>query len=176
MLSLSAALAAARLGGHLVRSAWRRPPALSTADRLAAIAGLELPSEEPVAIHWNDYQVPYVEARNDRDLAVGLGVVHGHLRLFQIDIMRRIATGTLSELFGRLALEADRSLRIVGFTRPVAALERSLPHATRMWLDGFVDGINAVIAQTGEVPPDHAALGVAPAPWRRSSRTGCGGR
>jgi penicillin amidase len=165
MMPLPSMLAMVRLAGRFAWSSWRAPRAVSTADRLDAIAGLELPVEQSVAIHWNQYQVPYIEARSDRDLAVGLGVVHAHLRLFQIDMMRRIAKGTLSELFGHLALELDRSLRIVGFARPVEEIERALPEATRDWLEGFVDGINAVIAQARGVPPEYAAIGVEPVRW-----------
>jgi penicillin amidase len=176
MMPLPSMLAMVRLAGRFAWSSWRAPRAVSTADRLDAIAGLELPVEQSVAIHWNQYQVPYIEARSDRDLAVGLGVVHAHLRLFQIDMMRRIAKGTLSELFGHLALELDRSLRIVGFARPVEEIERALPEATRDWLEGFVDGINAVIAQARGVPPAGWCVTYwRSAGWRRAISPGWSG-
>ncbi|MGH6913527.1 MAG: penicillin acylase family protein, partial [Geminicoccales bacterium] len=164
-MPIASVLAALRLASHFAASSWRGHKPVTTSDRLNAIADLELPLAEPVSIHWNAWQVPFVEARSDRDLAVGLGVVHGHLRLFQIDLMRRIAKGTLSELFGSLALDADRSLRIVGFATPVDAIARSLPDDTRAWLGGFVDGINAVITRARDAPPDYAAIGAEPSPW-----------
>ena len=124
----------------------------STAERLAALPRKELPLDAPIEIRWNDWQVPYIQADSERDLAIGLGVTHAHLRLFQMEIMRRLAWGRLSEMLGPVAVDMDRSLRIVGFARPVTEIERRLPPATRSWLEGFRDGVNAVIANGG-VPP-----------------------
>ena len=140
----------------------------STAERLAALPRKELPLDAPIEIRWNDWQVPYIQADSERDLAIGLGVTHGHLRLFQMEIMRRLAWGRLSEMLGPVAVDMDRSLRIVGFARPVTEIERRLPPATRSWLEGFRDGVNAVIANADEPPEEFRLLGFTPQPWSLS--------
>lgn len=137
----------------------------SIADRLAVLPTRDLPLRDGIEIRWNDRHVPYIEARGQRDLAVGTGVVHAHLRLFQMEMMRRLAWGRLSEIFGPLALELDRSLRIVGFTRSVADIERRMSTETRVWLEGFRDGVNAVIASAPEHPEEFGALGIEPGVW-----------
>src|SRR5579863_3223203 len=52
-----------------------------------------------------------ISAANRLDLAYATGFVHGQDRFFQMDLSRRLAAGELSELFGALALEQDRSAR-----------------------------------------------------------------
>lgn len=137
----------------------------STAERLAALPREGLPLDAPIDMRWNDWQVPYIEASSERDLAVGLGVTHAHLRLFQMEVMRRLAWGRLSEMLGPLAVDMDRSLRIVGFARPVAEIEQRLPPETKSWLEGFRDGVNAVITSADEQPEEFRLLGFAPEPW-----------
>ena len=45
-----------------------------------------LPIEKPVTIYLNDYQVPYIHAQTDSDLAFTIGLVHAHYRLPQMEI------------------------------------------------------------------------------------------
>ncbi|MBM3519082.1 MAG: penicillin acylase family protein, partial [Alphaproteobacteria bacterium] len=54
-----------------------------------------LPLRAPLTIYWSAEQVPFIEATSDDDLAVSLGVVHAHLRLGQMELLRRIAGGRL---------------------------------------------------------------------------------
>lgn len=158
-----AALLAARYATFRVREPRRRRWSLE--DRLAALPREGLPLQAAVEIRWNDRHVPFVEAASPRDLAVGLGVVHGHLRLFQMEIMRRLARGRMAELLGPVALDIDRSLRIVGFSRAVEEIRGNLPEETREWLAGFRDGVNAVIESADEHPEEFRLLGVTPEPW-----------
>ena len=78
------------------------PEPLTTEQRLAAIPLEGAPISAPVRIHWNDQQVPFLEAESDADLAVALGMVHAHLRLGQMELARRIVRGRISEMGGRL--------------------------------------------------------------------------
>jgi penicillin amidase len=148
----------------------RRRRTLSTAERLCQLPRHGLPLKQPVGMHWHERQIPFIEAADDRDLAVALGLVHGHLRLTQIEIMRRLAQGRLAEILGAAALPVDRAMRIVGFTRAVPEIDARLPAGSRAWLEGFVDGINAVIAGPAggpapERPEEFRLLGIEPAPW-----------
>jgi penicillin G amidase len=155
-----------------LREPWRRRRSLQA--RLAMLPTRNLPLQDAVNIRWNEFGVPHLSARSDRDLAVGLGVVHAHLRLFQMEAMRRLAAGRLSELIGPLALDVDRTLRIVGFTRAVPEIERLTPPSTLDWLDGFCAGINAVIDQADAYPEEFRLLGLRPARWSRRDVLGIG--
>src|SRR5262249_37965578 len=85
----------------------------SLAERLAVIPSRGMPLQDPVIIRWNDSQVPWISAQSDRDCAVALGLVHAHLRIGQMEMLRRIAQGRTSEMFGPAAISADRILRTI---------------------------------------------------------------
>jgi penicillin amidase len=153
-----------------LRLAWaglrHRPRPRTVAERLAALPRHGLPLEAAVEIRWNDRLVPFIEARSDRDLAVALGLVHAHLRLAQIELLRRISQGRVAEILGPVAIALDHGLRLLDPTRAVPAIERSLPEATRDWLEGFVAGINHHLASAAETPLEFRLLGIVPEPWR----------
>jgi penicillin amidase len=149
-------LRAARLGA---------PPPLSTTERLANIPTTGLPLHGPVAIHWNDHQVPSIEAGDDWDLAVALGAVHAHLRLGQMEVMRRLATGRVAEIIGKPGVEMDRALRLMRFDLAVPGIIAMLPDGTRQWLKGFLAGVNHHITHAPAHPHEFALLGFVPEPW-----------
>ena len=63
---------------------------------------------EPVAVHYDEHGVPHIFAENEMDAQMVLGYVHAQDRLWQMELLRRIAPGRLSELFGEKTQEVDR--------------------------------------------------------------------
>jgi penicillin amidase len=130
-LRLATIAGIARLVGRLAWAGLRhRPRPQTIAQRLAALPRLELPLAAPVEIRWSDRLVPFIEARSDRDLAVALGLVHAHLRLAQMELLRRIAQGRLSEILGPVAVGFDHGLRLLDPARAVPLIEQALPPPT----------------------------------------------
>lgn len=135
-------------------------------DRLArfptqALTGLE----RPVTIHWDAHQVPFLEAESDADLAYALGLVHAHLRLGQMEVLRRVAAGRLSEMGGPLARDIDQSLRLLDLGRAVPQIYAEMPDDTRAWLDAFVAGVNRYQETADPLPHEFAVLGLEREPW-----------
>ncbi|SEP77965.1 penicillin amidase [Faunimonas pinastri] len=162
-LSLSGIrVAAGLLGRALIAGA---PPSRTLAERLAMLRTRGLPLQGPVRIHWNEHQVPFIEAETDDDLAVALGLVHAHLRIGQMEMMRRLATGRVAELVGPLGVELDRALRLFDFPRAVPEILASLPEETRRWAEGFVAGVNAQLLGAAELPPEFRLLDIPREPW-----------
>ena len=60
-----------------------------------------------VAILRDERGVPHVRAADDHDLYFAEGYAQGSDRLFQLDLTRRYAYGTLAEVLGRKALRYD---------------------------------------------------------------------
>lgn len=90
--------------------------------------------------------IPHIMASNEHDLYFMQGWVHAEDRLFQMDLTRRQASGTLAELLGPAALGSDVELRTIGLRR---AAERSLAvisAAARSDLEAYADGVNAWVA------------------------------
>lgn len=151
-------------GAVLRRSAGRRFPELDVGARLKAFPHVADGLKQPLTIRWNDHHVPFVEAGHDRDAAIGLGMVHGHLRLAQMELMRRAAYGRMAEVAGRPAVDLDRLIRLVDFPRATEPSLAMLPDVTRDWVEGFAAGIT-VVANNAPAPPEFAILGIKPEPW-----------
>ncbi len=143
-----------------------RPTPVTLAERLAALPP-HAPTEAEATIHWDDHQIPYIEAARDDDLAVALGMVHAHLRLMQMETLRRLSQGRVAEVAGPLAVDLDRALRLFDFGRAVPAIIAGLSDDTRRWAEGFLRGVNHVIAHAPP-PPEFALLGIGREAWTLS--------
>ncbi|QNT68682.1 penicillin acylase family protein [Defluviicoccus vanus] len=145
-----------------------RPRPMSLEKRLADFPTDGLPLERPVTIRWNRNHVPFIEAETDRDAAVAIGLVHGHLRSAQISLFKRFFYGRLSELAGPVAFKFDHLIRILDYGRAADELERKMPESTRTWVQGYVDGLNAQQAHMQAInrwPPEFGVLGIKPEPY-----------
>lgn len=121
----------------------------------------------PVRISGDKDGVPLIEAANDDDAAFGLGFVHAQDRLFQMELMRRLGAGRLSEIFGPQAVPVDRVMRVLGLYRLAAAETAYLSPALDRALEAYAAGVNAYLAtRRGALPPDFALLRFRPQPWR----------
>jgi penicillin amidase len=144
----------------------RRPRPSDLVRRLDALPCRDLPLGQPVEIAFDRHQIPFLDARDDDDLALALGLVHAHLRLGQMEILRRIAYGRISEIAGPATVDLDVSLRVFDFPRAAAPVIAAMPQATRRWVERFVEGINLHLALQPALPHELRLLGVRPEPWR----------
>jgi len=119
----------------------------------------------PGKIVTDEDGVPHLFAASESDIAYLQGYVHARDRLFQMDVLRRQAEGTLAEILGEGALSSDVQLRTFGVRR---AAERSLPLLSaevRAALAAYTAGVNA-FARANPLPPEYAALEVTQfRPW-----------
>jgi penicillin amidase len=154
-LGLLLLLAAGAVAGLLW---WSLPPATG---RIA------LPTlSRPVAVGFDAHGIPRIRAEAERDAHVALGFLHARDRLFQMEAMRRGATGRLAEIGGAAALRLDRMVRVLGLERRAAEDLAALDPATREALAAYAEGVNAWIALRGRfAAPEFVLLG-APEPWR----------
>ena len=108
-----------------------------------AVAGLD----GPLRIERDPFGIPHVEAGSLEDAFSGLGFAHAQDRLWQMDLLRRHARGTLSEVFGASTLEQDRLARTLGLAQAAEAELASLPRRTRGLLEAYARGVNAWLAE-----------------------------
>ena len=120
----------------------------------------------PVEILRDRYGIPHIYATGLDDLLCAQGYVHAQDRLWQMEQNRRVAHGTLAEVFGETVLDVDRFSRTVGFGRAAAAELAELDAEARAALEAYVRGVNAYIqAHTGRLSAEFNLLRVMPAPW-----------
>lgn len=142
-----------------VSAIWLTIPGTS---RTAAIPGLSA----PVDITYDANMVPRIRAASEQDAAAALGFAHARDRMFQMELMRRAASGRLSEIAGPATLAIDRMMRTLGLRVRAVADLAALPADTRSLLDAYASGVNAYIAQKGRfTAPEFLVLG-APEPWQ----------
>src|SRR5215210_1601124 len=71
--------------------------------------------KDEVTVRRDGRAIPYIEAKNDADLYFVQGYVTAGDRLWQMDLLRRVARGETAEIFGKAALEEDERWRRFGF-------------------------------------------------------------
>ena len=125
-----------------------------------------LPVHAPVRVLRDVHGIPHIYAENRHDLMVAQGYVHAQDRLWQMETLRRVATGTLSEVAGEARLELDHFCRLLGFADLRRRGAAAMSSEETALLQGYVDGINAYIRQRGDdVPLEFRSSKVSPAPW-----------
>ncbi|VVN47297.1 penicillin acylase family protein [Pseudomonas fluorescens] len=97
-----------------------------------------------VSVRYDERGVPHIRAENETDLYRALGYVHAQDRLFQMEVLRRLARGELAEVLGPKLLDTDklmRSLRIRERAETYFAnLDKQSPSFIAM--QAYLDGIN----------------------------------
>lgn len=121
--------------------------------------------------------IAHVQARNEHDLFFLQGYTHAKDRLFQMDVSRRTADGTLAELLGPGALPNDVQLRTIGLERSgertyqallsdAAAGDRTSVHVLAA-MRAYADGVNAFLDRASALPPEYTALELTQVrPWQ----------
>lgn len=116
-------------------------------------------------IERDAHGVPTIRASTRRDLAFATGYAHAQDRFFQMDLMRRAASGELAELFGAMLVDTDKRLRVHGFrsvAERVVALESP---ERRALLDAYVAGVNAAMERWSARPWEYLLLRSEPRAW-----------
>ena len=119
-----------------------------------------------VEVLFDQRGIPRIYSQTDADAVRALGWLHAGERLFQMELLRRVARGELAELIGEGALEMDFMHRSLGFARRVEDKNPELTPETRALVEAYVDGINAWIAQADLLPPEFVLLRESPRPWQ----------
>jgi penicillin amidase len=141
------------------------PPETTLQQRLAQFPIDSLDVKDRVVIHWDQHQIPFIEAQRDEDAAYALGLVHAHLRLGQMEMFRRIAQGRVAEMAGPVATDVDEVLRILDFKGTAAHIKSTLPTDTLTWLQRYVDGVNDYVRKTNQLPLEFKVLNLQREPW-----------
>jgi len=123
--------------------------------------------DAPVRVRFGPHAVPSIQADSTHDLLFAQGYLVAGERMWQMDLMRRLADGRLAEVFGPDALDADRLFRTLGLNTAARRALAELEAPQRALLTAYADGVNAYRAQAAyRLPIEYLLAGFAPAPWR----------
>src|SRR5207249_1881959 len=125
--------------------------------------------EQPVEVLRDRWGISHLYARNEHDLFLAQGYGAARDRLFQLELWRRRATGTLAEIQGPRALPGDLGARLLKFRGDMGReLNHYHPQGAEI-IAAFVRGINAYIELTdrepARLPREFRILGIKPGRW-----------
>lgn len=157
---------------HITRRVGHRSLALAIGIALGGFASIASAQAIPApglgangSISYDAEGVPTVTAATDEDAAWLVGYAHARDRFFQMDLLRRTASGTLAELVGPSVLARDVELRTLGLRRAAWATWAKTSPEMRGQLKAYSDGVNAWL-RSHPVPAEHQALELSSAdPW-----------
>ncbi|MCW2772522.1 MAG: putative Penicillin acylase 2 [Nocardioides sp.] len=112
--------------------------------------------------HRDAYGVPHVRAGSISDLAHGQGEVTARDRAWQLEFLRRRATGTTAEVFGVAALPWDRFARRTRMAETARRAHARLRPDSASFVASYVEGVNAGL-HAGS--PEFDRLGISPTRW-----------
>ncbi|HEV2110758.1 MAG TPA: penicillin acylase family protein, partial [Gammaproteobacteria bacterium] len=131
-------------------------------DGQVALKGLTA----PVTVTRDSLGVPTVSGANRVDVARALGFVHAQDRFFQMDILRRVAAGELSELVGDAALEVDKQDRLFRLRTVARQVLAAATPEQRAALQAYTDGVNAGLKALVTWPFEYVLLMKRPRAWQ----------
>lgn len=120
----------------------------------------------PVSVRYDERGVPHIKASTEADLYRTLGFVHAQHRLFQMEMVRRLARGELAEILGPKMIRTDRLFRTLGLythaQKTVASMNLQSPAMRAQ--SAYLDGINQFQANF-PAPIEFDILGITKRPF-----------
>jgi len=124
---------------------------------------------QPVEILRDRWGIAHIYAQNEDDLFFAQGYSAARDRLFQFELWRRQATGTLAEVVGRRELTRDIGARLHMFRGDLKKELAAYHPRGEAIVSAFVQGVNAYIARTEQdptlLPIEFSLLGIRPGRW-----------
>lgn len=116
---------------------------------------------DKVTVYFDEVGVPHINAQNQHDAYVALGYVHAQDRLWQMELIRRISAGRLSEIFGKELVRTDKFFSGLGIEEAAEKTIQQLDKNSQSYqlTQAYLNGINQFIAE-GATPLEFYLVGV----------------
>lgn len=121
---------------------------------------------KPVTVEWDSNGVVHIQGESIRDVVIAAGYTAAKERLWQMEMVRRLAQGRLSEVFGDTTVKIDRLFLTLGIDSLTRVLYQSISEQSRQWLQWYARGINSYLEQAGDdLPLEFVLMRLHPKPW-----------
>lgn len=121
---------------------------------------------DSVAVFRDNYGTPHIYAKNEQDLYYATGYIMAQERLWQMDLLRRVTIGKVSEIFGDDFVDTDWLLRALQFSKKSEQILDSLNVNEKTSLGYFAKGVNQYINDyRDKLPIEFKILGYSPENW-----------
>lgn len=117
--------------------------------------------ENETSVYFDDYGIPHIYAQNQHDAVTVLGYVHAQDRLWQMELMRRIVPGRLSEIFGEKMLKNDKFFASLGIEEASKKSIEKLDKNGDVYklAIAYLNGVNQFI-ENGPTPIEFTLIGI----------------
>jgi len=124
-----------------------------------SLAGLE----SSVDVKFDNFGIPHIYAQSSQDCYYALGYVHAQDRLFQMEMIRRLASGRLAEILGPDMVDADKYFRTLGVRHTaeatVEALKEQGDPKMKAQVNAYLSGVNEFLHH-GQTPLEFSLIGI----------------
>lgn len=122
-------------------------------------------------VHYDKWGIPHIYANNEKDAYFALGYVVAQDRLFQLEMIRRLAAGRLAEVLGSDMLKTDKFFRTIGLNKHAEWSAKEFQNRANDTIQSatsaYINGINAYMLE-GKTPVEFTILGIDPEPFQLS--------
>jgi len=118
-----------------------------------------------VTIIRDSFAIPHIYADNEKDLYRSVGFAMAQDRLWQMDLLRRVTQGRLSEILGKDQLENDLLMRALRIDEKSEKVYSHSSPKINSCLIAFTEGVNYYI-KNFPLPPEFKILGYEPDLWK----------
>ena len=117
--------------------------------------------EKETTVYFDDFGIPHIYADSHIDAIATLGYVQAQDRLWQMELMKRIAPGRLAELFGKDLIENDKFFASLGIDEYSEITVANLDPNSEVYLlmNAYLKGINQFIDE-GPTPIEFTLTGL----------------
>ncbi|MFT6834025.1 MAG: penicillin amidase [Francisellaceae bacterium] len=126
---------------------------------------IKMTHDAKISINKDKNGFTSIKASTDLDVYYATGYAHAQDRLWQLELQRRIAKGTLSEIFGKATISQDLWIRTTGIKHAAQQSLKYLSAKSLASLDAYAAGINAYLTEKHQLPIEFSVLGLSPEPW-----------
>jgi len=123
------------------------------------IAGIK----NEVKILYDEFAVPHIFNTCNLDAFIALGYAHAQDRLFQMELLRRVGGGRLSEIFGKDLVKVDKLFRALGIAKVAKKSAgdyfKDQSQSYQQLTLAYLQGINNYI-ENGKTPIEFTLLGI----------------
>ncbi|WP_026811633.1 penicillin acylase family protein [Arenibacter latericius] len=122
--------------------------------------------KDKVEVYYDDYGIPHIYAEEEEDAYRSLGYVHAQDRLWQMELLRRIAEGKLSQMFGEELVDTDKFFLSLGIDDASQKTVDQLDHNSPMvkLAQAYLDGVNQ-FQEEGPTPVEFYLTGIEKRPF-----------
>ena len=122
--------------------------------------------QKDVTVERDRWGVPHIRAASVQDLAEAQGYLMAQDRLWQMDLLRRVSRGQLSEILGPMTLHYDREFRTMQFGHAAERDLQLMDAESRSIMEAYARGVNQFIQQHADLPLEFSLLKYKPSPWQ----------